>query len=264
MSSLIGTVDHFVRGSSFAQYMERMDILYQLNNVADNMKKSLFITMSGPVIFEEVKLIYPGMNVKDIDYADMIEKLKNRFDKIEPNMMHRHRLHMRKQGVDEPAENYVLGIKLIAAQCGFGAHKDEAIKDAIIFGLRDQELKQKLLMKDEMTVDEVEQIVIRTELAKLRAKTLSGEEEARSINSVKYRLGNNNDEQRWNSGRNGRQQTRRFGNGNRSYSVDSNRSRSPGREHQMGRSHYRSQYRLDNSNYRSSYQQQQRRRRSSY
>lgn len=213
MSSLIGTVDHFVRESSFAQYMERMDILYQLNNVADNMKKSLFITMSGPVIFEEVKLIYPGQDVMTIDYADMIQKLKNWFDKIEPNMMHRHRLHMRKQGIDEPAENYVLGIKLIAAQCGFGTHKDDAIKDSIIFGLRDQEL------------DEVEQIVIRTELAKLRVKTLSGQEDgARSINSVKYRLGQNHGENSRNFDRNGRQQARRYGNGSRSHSLDSSRS----------------------------------------
>lgn len=45
MSSLIGTVDHYVRGSSFGDYMERMNILYSLNNIPVENKKNLFITL---------------------------------------------------------------------------------------------------------------------------------------------------------------------------------------------------------------------------
>lgn len=51
MSSLIGTVDHYVRGSSFNDYMERMNILYVLNNIPNDNKKNLFVTLSGPVVF---------------------------------------------------------------------------------------------------------------------------------------------------------------------------------------------------------------------
>lgn len=51
MSSLIGTVDHYVRGSSFNDYMERMNILYVLNNIPIDNKKNLFVTLSGPVVF---------------------------------------------------------------------------------------------------------------------------------------------------------------------------------------------------------------------
>ncbi|XP_062550332.1 uncharacterized protein LOC134215065 [Armigeres subalbatus] len=120
----------------------------------------------------------------------MIGKLKERLDKVQPNMMHRHKFHARVQGIDEPAENYVLALKLLASHCGFGAHRDEAIKDKIVFGLRDQDLKHKLLMKDDMTLEEVEQMVIRTELAKCRAKELIERDEyPKEVNSVKYRLG---------------------------------------------------------------------------
>ena len=194
MSSLIGTVDHYLRGSSdymVSDYMERMNILYVLNNISDSNKKNLFITLSGPVIFEEVKLIFPGVAIAAIDYDDMISKLKERLDKTKPNMLYRHKFNARIQGIDEPAENYVLALKLLASQCGFGAHKDEAVKDKIIFGLRDEELKHKLLMDDNLTLEEVEKLVVRTELAKLRAKEVKErDDEHRSVNSVKYRLGN--------------------------------------------------------------------------
>lgn len=187
MTTLIGTVDHYVRGSSFSKYMDRMKILYQLNNIPEAMKKNLFITLSGPTIFDEISLIYPGVDIMTIDYNEMINKLKERLDKTTPNMMNRHKFHSRVQGIDEPAENYVLALKLLASECGFGAHKDEAIKDKIIFGLRDQELKQQLLMKDGMSLNEVEELVVRSELAKLRAKELSLTDDGpKSINSVNY------------------------------------------------------------------------------
>lgn len=220
MSTMIGSVDHYVRGSSFTSYMKRMNILYQLNNISENNRKNLFIALSGSVIFDEIELIYPGKDIAEIDYNDMISKLKERLDKVQPNMMHRHKFHGRVQGVDEPAENYVLALKLLASHCGFGAHKDEAIKDKIIFGLRDQDLKHKLLMKDDMTLEEVEEMVIRTELAKCRAKELvEREEEPREINSVKYRLGS---QPQWSeASRFSRSNSRTYGGRNRSRSISS-------------------------------------------
>lgn len=198
MSSLIGSVDHFVHGSGFSKYMERMNILFALNSIPEGTKKNLFITLSGPVIFDEIKLIYPETEIDDIDYNQMIAKLKERLDKTQPNMMYRHKFNNRVQGVDEPAENYVLALKLLASQCGFGTHKNEAVKDRIVFGLRDQDLKHKLLMKDNMTLDEVEDMVVRTELAKLRTKDLEQQNtEYRSVNSVKYRLGYGEQQDGW-------------------------------------------------------------------
>ncbi|XP_062536041.1 uncharacterized protein K02A2.6-like isoform X2 [Armigeres subalbatus] len=212
MSAMIGSVDHYVRGSSFASYMKRMNILFQLNNIPENNKKNFFIALSGSVIFDEIELIYPGIDIANIDYNDMINKLKERLDKVQPNMMHRHKFHARVQGVDEPAENYVLALKLLASHCGFGTHKDEAIKDKIVFGLRDQDLKHKLLMKDDMSLDEVEQMVVRTELAKCRAKELAERnEDPREINSVKYRIGNQSQWNGVNTEREGRPSTRGYG-----------------------------------------------------
>ncbi|XP_062714735.1 uncharacterized protein K02A2.6-like isoform X1 [Aedes albopictus] len=240
MSALIGSIDHYVRGSSFASYMKRINILYQLNNVVDNNKKNLFLALSGSVIFDEIELIYPGIEIADIDYADMISKLKERLDKVQPNMMHRHKFHARVQGIDEPAENYVLALKLLASHCGFGAHKDEAIKDKIVFGLRDQDLKHKLLMKDDMTLEEVEQMVIRTELAKCRAKELEERDEnPREVNSVKYRLGNRssfND-----MGRDDRQGSGNYGRRFRARSRSSSRDRERTRYNQNRYDNYNRQ-----------------------
>lgn len=141
----------------------------------------------------------------------------------------------RVQCVDEPAANYVLALKLLASQCGFGTHKDEVVKDKIVFGLRDEELKHKLLMKDNMTLEEVEDLVVRTELAKLRAKECSERDGMiRSVNSVKYRR----DEQEVLSGAS--RPSRVYGSRYRSRSRSLSRERVPGKNYNWhGRRNYR-------------------------
>ncbi|XP_055601673.1 uncharacterized protein LOC129750692 isoform X2 [Uranotaenia lowii] len=130
------------------------------------------------------------MKVEAIDYDIMIQKLKDRLDKDEPNMASCHAFDRRKQGKDEPAENFILAVKLMAEECGFGAYKDTAIRNRIVFGLRDEELQFKLWSRDDYTLEDVERIVVRSELAKLRVESMrEGGDVMRSINSVKYRLG---------------------------------------------------------------------------
>ncbi|XP_062554492.1 uncharacterized protein LOC134219689 [Armigeres subalbatus] len=82
-------------------------------------------------------------------------------------------------------------------------------------------------MKDDMTLEEVEQMVIRTELAKCRAKELvERHEKPREVNSVRYRLGN---QAKWSEiSRNGRQSYRNYGRPVRSRSRSSSRDRDRG------------------------------------
>ncbi|XP_053685545.1 uncharacterized protein LOC128735085 [Sabethes cyaneus] len=218
--SLIGSVDHYIRGSSFSSYLERLGFLYQLNNVPEERKRSLFITLSGTVVFDELKLLYPGQDLNTISYDEMVNRLKERFDKTEPNMMYRYKFHNRDQGIEESAENYILAIKLLGENCGFGEHKTEAIKDRIILGLRNEELKKKLLMKDGLTLEEVEQVVVRTELANMRARFLG--DDAGRVLSVRHRLGGRSTEYRNNGGQRCRPYVR-FRDRSRSRSRSGNR-----------------------------------------
>lgn len=87
---MIGSIDHYVVGKSFSNYIERFEILCNLNKVTAETKKSWFISLSGDDVFDEIKLLFPYQEVNTLQYDDIIKKLKTRFDKTDPILMKRY------------------------------------------------------------------------------------------------------------------------------------------------------------------------------
>ncbi|XP_062550143.1 uncharacterized protein K02A2.6-like [Armigeres subalbatus] len=186
---MIGTIDHYHVGKSFCNYIERFEIMCKLNKVEPGEKKQWFISLSGDDVFDEIKLLFPKKNVEELDYDEIIQKLKCRFDKTEPALMHRYKFYNKFQGPTESAENFVLAVRLLAESCNFKEFKDEAIRDRLILGLRDKKLQRKILTEDEITVEALERLIINDEEASQRTREIIDHNETANVMSVKYRLG---------------------------------------------------------------------------
>lgn len=111
-TGLIDMLDHYVVGRSFTNYIKRFDIYCKLNNVPEDQKRSYFITLSGEAVYDELAKLYPDVDVETVSYADIVKKLKSRFDKVDPALMQRYRFYNRFQGQAESSENFVLAVKL--------------------------------------------------------------------------------------------------------------------------------------------------------
>lgn len=109
--SAMGTLDHYVAGTPFTNYVERLESLSRFNKWDEENKKCILIALSGSVVYDELKLMFPGVELQTLKYDDMIKKLKERFDKVEPDMMQRYRFYNRYQRPDETAESYILAVK---------------------------------------------------------------------------------------------------------------------------------------------------------
>lgn len=192
--TMIGSIDVFHVGKSFSNWVERFEILCALHNVAADTKRSWFISLSGEEVFDEIKLLFPKQEVNTLAYDDIIKKLKSRFDRTEPALMHRYKFYNRSQGPSESSENFVLAVKLLAENCNFKTFKDEAVRDKLILGLRDKVLQQKLLMEEDIALDTVEKTIISTELAGKRAKDIIENSDSEVL-SIKHRLGRKQQEE---------------------------------------------------------------------
>ena len=107
-SNIVDSIEPYVPGASFTNYVERLGFVSQYNNVPESSQKALFITLSGPAVFEELKLLYPARDLSTLQYAEIIKKLKERFDKKESDLIQRFKFYNRVQGEDESVENFVL------------------------------------------------------------------------------------------------------------------------------------------------------------
>nr|XP_029719932.1 uncharacterized protein LOC109428103 [Aedes albopictus] len=188
-SNISSTLEPFRKGSSFGDWVERLGFFFNMNKVPDNEKRDHFVTLSGPVIFRELKLLYPNSNLAEVPYTEMVTKLKARLDKIESDLVQRLKFNVRVQQPDESLEDFVLSVKLQAEFCNYENFKKMAILDRILAGVRDKSLQQRLLNEDKpedkLTLERAEKIITTWEMVKYNAQNMDYGSNADQIASLK-------------------------------------------------------------------------------
>lgn len=184
-SNINTTLEPFRRGNSFGDWVERLGFFFNMNKVPVEEKRDHFITLSGPVIFRELKLLYPNSNLAEVPYDEMINKLKARLDKTESDLVQRLKFNVRVQQPDESLEDFVLSVKLQAEFCNFENFKQMAIRDRIVAGIRDKALQQRLLNEEKLTLETAEKLIATWEIARNNAKNMDYGNTADQIASLK-------------------------------------------------------------------------------
>ncbi|XP_055611720.1 uncharacterized protein LOC129758267 isoform X2 [Uranotaenia lowii] len=236
--AMFGSIDPYVPGTSFANYVERLEYFFSSNNIAELKRKDLFLSFCGMVVFDEIKLLFPAIDLKTLTYEEITKKLKERYDKTDSELQAYVRFRNRKQAPSESNENYILAVKLLAEACEFDGYRDRAIRNQLVIGIQDKELRKRLFNEENLTLKTAERMIKNSERFFDNDRFIDTE----NINSVKYRLGDRQ------SRMDSRFSGRRFSGGERSRSrennrhynkpYDYNRNRSKSRNHQNGRSRY--------------------------
>lgn len=138
------------------------------------MKQGYFVTLGGPVIFSEIKLLFPTKNVASITYEEMTTKLKSRLDKKESDLIQRWKFNNRVQQPNESVEDFILSVKLQAEYCTFENFKNAAIRDRILAGLKDDALRQRLMSEENLTLESMERIIATWEMAGANNRCVTG------------------------------------------------------------------------------------------
>lgn len=138
---LIGHIETFVPGTSFAQYVEQIEWIFKINKISEEEKLSYFLALCGRETYSELKLLHPGVDLAEKTYDAIIESLKRRFDKADTDMFQRYKFYNMVQGDSETAEDFILKVKLQAESCEFGAaFKETAIRDKLVMGVLDKQV----------------------------------------------------------------------------------------------------------------------------
>ncbi|XP_062710511.1 uncharacterized protein K02A2.6-like isoform X1 [Aedes albopictus] len=186
--SLTTTTEPYVPGSiPFSQYLEQLEFLFEHNNYSEDKYKISFLAVCGTEVFNQVKLLFPGQNVRDLTYRQITDELKKRYDKKDSDVIHTYRFWTRRQGQHEKSEDFVLSIKQLAELCGFGAFKDRAIRDALVIGTYDRQLQKRLFDEEDLTAAKAEKLIVNQELSSDRTRFVNRDDEQRG--SIVARLG---------------------------------------------------------------------------
>ena len=174
---LVNQIEPFVPGTiPFTQFLEQLEWVFTHHKVEDENEKNVsFLVSCSKEVYSELKLLFPGQDLKNVSFKSITDTLKGRYDKAESSLVQRVKFYRRAQGINESAEDFILAVKLQAELCNFGQFTDMAIRDILVCGVKDKDLHSRLLDEEDPSLETVSRMIINREQAGLRARAITGE-----------------------------------------------------------------------------------------
>ena len=87
----------------------------------------------------------------------------------------------RDQHVGESIDSYITALYKLADTCSFGALKDRLIKDRLVLGVKNDQIREKLLAKENLDLDKCINLLRTCHVTQLRAQEISSEASTHTI-----------------------------------------------------------------------------------
>ncbi|XP_055596439.1 uncharacterized protein LOC129746663 isoform X2 [Uranotaenia lowii] len=161
--TFVATIEPYRKGSSFTDWVERLGYFFVVNNILGENRKAHLITLSGQAVFTQLKLLFPNGKLESATYEEIVEKLKTRYDKVPSLRVQRYQFTHRVQQPGESLEDFLLSLKMQASFCNLS--DNELMLDRMVGGIRNENLKIRLLNEPDLTVEKAENIILTWEMA---------------------------------------------------------------------------------------------------
>ncbi|KAJ8027411.1 LYR motif-containing protein 2 [Holothuria leucospilota] len=133
----------------WSSYCERLEQYFIVNDLTvDKKQVAVLIAAMGSKTYSVLKDLASPRKPSDI-YKDIVDKLRAHFSPMPPAMGERFRFYARKQTQGESVNQYLAELKRLASTCNFDQFLNEALRDAFVFGLRDEHAQRRLFAYDD-------------------------------------------------------------------------------------------------------------------
>lgn len=194
MALLIGTIGEFVpKMESWSAYVERLEQFFEANDIGAEKHVPTLISCMGPTTYGLLRnLVQPDVP-KGKTYKDIVDVLSKHLEPKPLIIAERFRFNRCNQKADETVTSYAAELKQCAVHCEFGASLDEALRDRLVSGIRNEACQRRLLSEANLTFARAFELALNMETAEkdahqLRKQDSHGEPvhkvEARSFNST--------------------------------------------------------------------------------
>ncbi|UYV61178.1 K02A2.6-like [Cordylochernes scorpioides] len=173
---------------SWERYTERLEYFFEANNIDQNKKKAIFLTLLTPTVYNLLYDLCIPKKLSDVEntYPVLVSKLKNHFNPTPSAIVERSKFSNRARRPGEKISIYIAELKKMAEYCKFGSTIDEAIRDRLIAGIEDDNIQRKLLGEgDSLTLHRAIEIALALEAAAQDANDLQSQRNPEVVMKIK-------------------------------------------------------------------------------
>lgn len=135
-------------------------------------KIKLFLYLIGSKGREIYETLSFTREPDDRNLSHVLEGFEAHCNPKKNETVERYKFFQRFQEPGEPFERFVTDLKVLASTCNFGTLKDSLVRDRIICGIRDKQLREDLLKERDLNLEKCLQTCRAVALSKDQSKTL--------------------------------------------------------------------------------------------
>ena len=184
MTTHFGKLEEFrPETETIVSYLERVDLFFAANDIADGKKVAVFLSTVGGKIYSLLRDLLAPAKPQDKNMAELTTALKNHFQPKSLVIAERFYFHRRNQLSTESIAEYMAELRKLAMHCEFRDYLNDTLRDRLVCGLVNQNIQKKLLSEDRLTLKKAVEIAQGMEAAEANMKKLQVSELV-PVNSV--------------------------------------------------------------------------------
>ncbi|XP_062604323.1 uncharacterized protein K02A2.6-like [Saccostrea cucullata] len=171
----IGKLGEFSDGKeTFVNYVERMEQYFEANEVKNEKRVAVFLSVVGPSTYGALKNLLQPALPKEKSFKDIVKTLTDYYMPKPLVISERFKFNKRNQREGETVNEYVCELKNLSKYCEFKDFLKEALRDRLVCGLKYEAIQKKLLSEADLTFEKAIRIATAMETAEKDTLSFTG------------------------------------------------------------------------------------------
>ncbi|XP_037034304.1 uncharacterized protein LOC119073094 isoform X2 [Bradysia coprophila] len=186
--ALAGNIEPFVQGTNFESYEDRVSQFFVANDIKEEKKTSMFITISGEAMYDILKSLTCPDKPSSKSYTEIMKLLREHFTPKSNKRAERYKFNQVVHETGEKISDFIVRLKSVSQKCKFGDFLenetganianykmkvlDEALTDRFIVGLKNEKIQQALLSEDKYNFEQCCEKALQMEMVQKETKSL--------------------------------------------------------------------------------------------
>lgn len=172
----IGKLEPFSLSSKqWPAYIRRVNQYILLNDVKDNLKVPMLITIVGESTYSLMCDLCSPDFPENKSYEDLVKLVADHLEPQRSEIAERHVFRLRRQRAGEPLTEYLQALKHLATTCNFGKCKkcstlEENLRDQFVSGLTSDAMRSRIFAEKKIEYKEAVELALALEAAEKHAE----------------------------------------------------------------------------------------------
>ena len=172
--SFIGQVEELIPGSDWKHYVERVELFFEVNSVAEDKKVPTILSLMGNKVYALLRNTVSPRRPRNLSFEEIVDNFTKHLNPKLIVIAERFKFHKEEQQESDSIRNFRGSLKKLTETGEFGGYREEAIRDRVVCGSKERAIQCKLLALADLILQAAVQKACAAELTEKETIALHG------------------------------------------------------------------------------------------